>query len=84
MGCGVLNLYVPEMDRLWGSEKYALQARLAVLFGAAISGPGGRRALSACGDFNIALEDGDIHDPGPSGRGIMGRDAERAGPAARN
>lgn len=77
-GVRVLNLYVPNGSSL-ASDKYAYKLRwLGCL----------RRYLEAqeqegdplcmVGDFNIGLEDRDIHDPERLRGGIMASEAERA------
>jgi exodeoxyribonuclease-3 len=77
-GVRVLNLYVPNGSAL-SSDKYSYKLRwLGCL----------RRYLAAqelegdplcmVGDFNIALEDRDIHDPERLRGGIMASEAERS------
>jgi exodeoxyribonuclease III len=76
-GVRVVNLYVPNGSEI-GSEKYAyklawlklLKAYLQALLQQAPS-------LLVCGDFNIALEDIDIHDPQGRESHIMASDSER-------
>lgn len=77
-GVRVLNLYVPNGSSL-GSEKYAYKlAWLDCLrrYLAAQAGQGD--PLCMVGDFNIAPEARDIHDPERLTGGIMASDAERA------
>jgi exodeoxyribonuclease-3 len=85
----IVNLYVPNGSAV-GSEKYfyklrwlkALREYLQVLLlkpsntamSVAAQPPS---HLLICGDFNIALEDRDIHDPSDRERKIMASDAER-------
>jgi len=70
------------MGSVWASEKYAYKLDWAVLFAALSRGQGeAGRALCDGGDFNIALEDRDIHDPGRLGGGIMASGTPSAGPA---
>jgi exodeoxyribonuclease III len=76
-GVRVVNLYVPNGSEI-GSEKYAyklawlklLKTYLQALLQQAPS-------LLVCGDFNIALEDIDIHDPQGRESHIMASDSER-------
>ena len=79
-GLRVVNLYVPNGSAV-GSEKYAYKLHwLQVLKGylhtlLELSGD-----LLVCGDFNIALEDRDIHDyfaPGDRQGHIMASEPER-------
>ena len=77
-GVRVLNLYVPNGSSL-ASEKYAYKlAWLDCLrrYLAAQAGQGD--PLCMVGDFNIAPEARDIHDPERLTGGIMASDAERA------
>lgn len=74
----VVNLYVPNGSSV-GSDKYIYKLRwLAVLQGylkaMLLKQPG---ALLVCGDFNIALEDIDIHDPTGREKQVMATDLER-------
>lgn len=74
----VVNLYVPNGSSL-GSDKYlyklkwldALHEYLQTL----LQEP---NHVLVCGDFNIALEDIDIHDPTGREKDVMATDAERA------
>lgn len=76
-GLRVVNLYVPNGSSL-RSEKYAyklewlgcLRRYLAAM--AELGDP-----MIVVGDFNIALEDRDIHDPARLSGGIMASEAER-------
>lgn len=76
-GIRIVNLYVPNGAAI-GSEKYGyklhwleqLQTYLHVLLKASPE-------MVICGDFNIALEDRDIHDPSDRETHIMASDAER-------
>jgi len=77
-GCRVINLYVPNGESV-GSEKYSyklgwlealrkwLAAELAI-----------HDKLVVLGDFNIAPEDRDVHDPGEWRGKVLCSDAERA------
>jgi len=76
-GLRVLDLYVPNGSSLQ-SEKYAYKlAWLACLrrYLAALEQQG--EPLVMVGDFNIAPEDRDLHDPERLTGGIMASDAER-------
>jgi exodeoxyribonuclease III len=76
-GLRVVNLYVPNGSEI-GSDKYTyklawfgvLRKYLATL----LLQP---EELVICGDFNIALEDRDIHDPKGRENHIMASDVER-------
>lgn len=76
-GIRIVNLYVPNGSAV-GSEKYVyklgwlgvLQEYLRVLQKTTPN-------ICVCGDFNIALEDRDIHDPLSAKNHIMASDAER-------
>jgi len=77
-GLRVLDLYVPNGSSL-KSEKYAYKLEwLACLqrYLAAQAQEG--EPLLMLGDFNIALEDRDIHDPGRLSGGIMASEPERS------
>ncbi len=73
----VVNLYVPNGSSV-GSDKYAYKLQwLSVLHDylkALLQEP---NHLLVCGDFNIALEDIDIHDPKGREKEVMATDAER-------
>jgi exodeoxyribonuclease III len=79
-GVRVVNLYVPNGSAI-GSEKYEYKLRwlqllrfyLQEFIQEAPEAPG----LLVCGDFNIALEDIDIHDPKNRAKHIMASDVER-------
>lgn len=73
----IVNLYVPNGAAV-GSEKYEYKLRwLKVLReylrSLLLSSP----AICVCGDFNIALEDRDIHDPVSLTGSIMASELER-------
>ena len=75
-GTRIVNLYVPNGAAV-GSEKYAYKLRwLKVLKEYLRSLLLSSAAICVCGDFNIALEDTDIHDPSLSGS-IMASQPER-------
>lgn len=79
-GVRIVNLYVPNGSAI-GSDKYDYKLRwLAVLrdYLRAYLAEQNPDALSVCGDFNIALEDKDIHDPSKRETHIMSSDVERA------
>ncbi len=76
-GLRVLNLYVPNGSAL-KTDKYAYKLQwLGCLrrYLEAIEADG--EPLAMVGDFNIALESRDIHDPGRLEGGIMASDPER-------
>jgi len=76
-GLRVLNLYVPNGSSV-GSEKYAYKLEwLACLQRYLAAQQQQAEPLVMLGDFNIALEARDIHDPGRLSGGIMASDAER-------
>jgi exodeoxyribonuclease-3 len=76
-GLRVLDLYVPNGSSL-KSEKYAFKLEwLACLRRYLAAQAREAEPLVMLGDFNIALEDRDIHDPGRLGGGIMASEAER-------
>ncbi|NCJ05853.1 exodeoxyribonuclease III [Synechococcales cyanobacterium C] len=78
-GIRIVNLYVPNGSAV-GSDKYnyklrwfqALHQYLKILLKQSPQG------IVVCGDFNIAPEDGDIHDPEGKANHIMASEAERA------
>lgn len=74
----IVNLYVPNGSSV-GSDKYAYKLQwLSTLhdyLSALLQEP---NHLLVCGDFNIALEDIDIHDPKGREKEVMATDAERA------
>lgn len=73
----VVNLYVPNGSSI-GSDKYAYKLQwLSVLHDyvkALLPEP---NHLLICGDFNVALDDIDIHDPKGREQQVMATDAER-------
>jgi exodeoxyribonuclease-3 len=76
-GLRVLNLYVPNGSSLQ-SEKYAYKlAWLACLRRYLAAQERQGEPLVMVGDFNIAPEDRDLHDPERLTGGIMASDAER-------
>jgi len=75
-GIRIVNLYVPNGSSV-GSEKYEYKLRwLKVLreYLQSFLQPG---SLCVCGDFNIALEDRDIHNPVALTGRIMASELER-------
>ncbi len=77
-GLRVLDLYVPNGSSLT-SDKYAYKlAWLACLQRYLAVQEQQGEPLVMLGDFNIALEARDIHDPGRLSGGIMASDPERA------
>jgi exodeoxyribonuclease-3 len=76
-GLRVVNLYVPNGSEI-GSEKYTYKlswlALLRKYLATLLLQP---EELVICGDFNIALEDRDIHDPKGREHHIMASDLER-------
>lgn len=76
-GLRVVNLYVPNGSAI-GSEKYAYKLRwLGVLRTYLQTLLADNEALLVCGDFNVALEDRDIHDPVGKDSHIMASPQER-------
>lgn len=85
-GIRIVNLYVPNGSSV-SSEKYAYKLRwLEVLRDYlkellqqpdSSAGPQGGNRLLVCGDFNVALEDIDIHDPSGREKMVMATDLER-------
>lgn len=72
----IINLYVPNGSSV-GSEKYKYKLRWLKMLGEYLQCLRQEPiALSVCGDFNIALEDQDIHDPALMGN-IMASEPER-------
>lgn len=77
-GVRIINLYVPNGNSI-GSEKYDYKMRwfevLQIYVGYLLTqSPEG---IVICGDFNIAPEDRDIHDPKKRETHIMSSDRER-------
>jgi exodeoxyribonuclease-3 len=76
-GVRVLNLYVPNGSAL-RSEKYVYKLDwLACLRRYLEAQDADAEPLCMVGDFNIALDDRDIHDPQRLSGGIMASEAER-------
>ena len=77
-GIRIINLYVPNGSSV-GSDKYAYKLRwFGVLQDYLKTLLAQRSDLLVCGDFNVALEDRDIHDPTGRELQVMATDAERA------
>ncbi|WP_346291721.1 exodeoxyribonuclease III [Sphaerothrix gracilis] len=77
-GIQIVNLYVPNGSSV-GSEKYTYKLRWLSLLKQYLSQCLQQNsALLVCGDFNIALEDRDIHDPANKQTHIMASPAERS------
>ncbi|PIG90964.1 exodeoxyribonuclease III [Gloeocapsopsis sp. IPPAS B-1203] len=76
-GIRIINLYVPNGAAV-GSEKYEYKLRwLQVLREYLQSLLVGSANICICGDFNIALEDCDLHDPVNLTGNIMASELER-------
>lgn len=76
-GIRIVNLYVPNGSAI-DSDKYAYKLRwLKILKTYLQTLLEQSNHLLVCGDFNIALEDIDIHDPKNREKQVMATDAER-------
>jgi exodeoxyribonuclease III len=76
-GVRVVNVYVPNGSAI-GSEKYEYKLAWLKLLKQYLSALlKDSPDLLICGDFNIALEDIDIHDPKKRATHIMSSDVER-------
>jgi exodeoxyribonuclease III len=77
-GVQIINLYVPN-GNLLGSDKYAYKLRWLELLGKYLKTiiESGQQSICVCGDFNIALEDIDIHSKTVSLDRVMATPAER-------
>jgi exodeoxyribonuclease III len=77
-GIRVVNLYVPNGNML-GSDKYAYKLRWLEVLGKYLKTiiESGQQSICVCGDFNIALEDIDIHSKTGSADRVMATPAER-------
>jgi len=83
-GIQIVNLYVPNGSSV-GSEKYAYKLRWLETLHLYLKALGIREqkaeraphSLLVCGDFNIALEDIDIHDATGREKMVMATDLER-------
>lgn len=77
-GVRIINLYVPNGSSV-GSDKYTYKlAWLAALHGFLRQELLVHEKLAVLGDFNIAPDDRDVHDPEKWGEGILCSPAERA------
>lgn len=73
----IVNVYVPNGSAI-GSDKYAYKLRwLSTLRDYLKTLLSQSSNLVICGDFNVALEDRDIHDPSGRAMQVMATDAER-------
>jgi exodeoxyribonuclease III len=82
-GVRIVNLYVPNGSAI-GSDKYAYKLRWLELLGEYLrslllktANQETDPAILVCGDFNIAMEDRDIHNAKGRETHIMSSDAER-------
>ncbi len=77
-GVRIVNLYVPNGNML-GSDKYAYKLRWLELLGKYLkhSIESGQQSICVCGDFNIALDDIDIHSKTVSLDRVMATTTER-------
>ena len=76
-GIRVINLYVPNGSGL-KSEKYGYKLEWLACLGRYLAAQAEQgEDLCVVGDFNIALEDRDIHDPARLSGGIMASEPER-------
>jgi exodeoxyribonuclease-3 len=76
-GIRIVNLYVPNGSAV-GSEKYDYKLRWLEALGHYLKASVAEHPdLLVCGDFNIALEDIDIHNATGREQMVMATDAER-------
>ncbi len=76
-GVRIVNLYVPNGSSI-GSEKYEYKLRwLGMLKTYLATLLADNENLLVCGDFNIAMDDRDIHDPQGKEKHIMSSPMER-------
>jgi exodeoxyribonuclease III len=77
-GIKIINLYVPNGNAV-GSDKYAYKLRWLELLGKYLKTiiTADRQSICVCGDFNIALEDMDIHSNSTSQDRVMATAIER-------
>ncbi|AFY72219.1 exodeoxyribonuclease III [Synechococcus sp. PCC 7502] len=74
----IVNLYVPNGSAI-ASEKYEYKLKWLALLKSYLEETLKHESnILICGDFNIALEDIDIHDPAKRETKIMASDTERA------
>jgi exodeoxyribonuclease III len=78
-GIQIVNLYVPNGNTV-DSDKYAYKLRWLELLGKYLKTiiTSGQESICVCGDFNIALEDLDIHSKSTSTSRVMATPRERA------
>lgn len=77
-GIRVVNVYIPNGQAI-GSEKYAFKlAWLKQLRGYLDAHYDPKEPVLICGDFNVAPEDRDVHDPKAWEGSVLVSDAERA------
>jgi exodeoxyribonuclease-3 len=72
----IVNVYVPNGSSV-GSEKYAYKLRWLKMLQQYLHSLLQSDNVCICGDFNIALEDQDIHDPATLTGQIMASELER-------
>jgi exodeoxyribonuclease III len=77
-GVQIVNLYVPNGNTL-GSDKYVYKLRWLEILGEYLKTliASDRQSICVCGDFNIALEDLDIHSKTVSIDRVMATPTER-------
>lgn len=75
-GIRIINLYVPNGSAV-GSEKYEYKLHWLKVLRQYLHSLWQSDGICICGDFNIALEDQDIHDPATLTGQIMASDLER-------
>lgn len=75
-GIRIVNLYVPNGSAV-GSDKYEYKLRWLKMLRQYLPSLLQSERVCVCGDFNIALEDQDIHDPATLTGRIMASDLER-------
>lgn len=79
-GVRVVNMYVPNGSAV-GSDKYAYKLRwletLRAYLQALLKQDPTPSQILICGDFNVAIEDIDIHDPSDRASQVMATDVER-------
>lgn len=75
-GIRIVNLYVPNGSSV-GSEKYEYKLRWLKVLREYLQSLLQPDSLCVCGDFNIALEDRDIHNPAALTGRIMASELER-------
>ena len=77
-GVQIVNLYVPN-GNLFGSDKYAYKLRWLDLLGEYLKTmiASGKQSICVCGDFNIALEELDIHSKSTTKDRVMATAPER-------